>query len=337
MSRDRIASLDGHDQLAFLPRRYMSGRKTLLVVNPRASRVTEATRDLIVHALASVVDLRVAQTEHAGHARSLARESAKDGAELIVALGGDGTVNEVANGILDAGGKAALAVVPSGGADVFARTLGLPNDTIEAADILVRLLESNAPMQARGFGYLADRAFLFNAGVGFDAAVVAAVDKHPGRKRKYGDAYFVMQIVKTLLKYPKKTARVDVEMKLMDGRTTSASGAFVIACLSNPYTFLGSRSFRLCSSADPERGISMIFVERPTMLQGIRIVARGFGKARLAELKRVQIVDGIQQAIVTCDSPKFLQGDGELFGELQSSAFRYEPDLLRVLAPTSLT
>src|SRR5258706_6399546 len=105
--------------------------RALLVVNHKATTTSGRIRDVLVHALRSEVDLEVAYTERRGHAATLAQRAAKDGLDVVVALGGDGTVNEVANGVLSEGpgpSTPAIAVVPGGSTNVFARAIGLPND-----------------------------------------------------------------------------------------------------------------------------------------------------------------------------------------------------------------
>lgn len=123
--------------------------RALLVVNPAATTTSARTRDVLAHALASDLKLEVAATEYRGHARDLARQAAEGGEiELVVALGGDGTVNEVVNGLLhngpDPDGLPKLAVVPGGSTNVFARALGLPNDAVEATGALLDALRERS-------------------------------------------------------------------------------------------------------------------------------------------------------------------------------------------------
>jgi diacylglycerol kinase family enzyme len=313
----------------------MKHPRTLLIVNPRASRVTAATGDLIVHALASVTKLERVATEHAGHARTLARDAAAAGAELVVALGGDGTVNEVANGLIDAGpsAAAALAVVPSGGVDVFARTIGLPHDTIEAADALVRFLDAGDDPVLRAVGMLDDRAFLFNAGLGFDAAIVEAVDRHPRRKRRYGDAYFAFQGFKVFWRsYPRRDAVVTAQGVTRDGAPARAEGKTAIVCLSDPYTYLGSRRVRLCPQADPAAGLSVLVLDAMPTLRTLRILARSF-RGKHGRIRGVQILDGLGTLEVTAAPPLASQTDGEQTGIRSRVSIRYLPDAIRVCLP----
>src|SRR6266487_3461292 len=147
--------------------------RALLVVNPAAT-TTRKGRDVLVRALASDLKLEVEETGHRGHAAALACRAARDGVDVVVALGGDGTVNEVVNGLLTDGarpGLPLLAVVPGGSTNVFVRMLGLPEDPIEATGEILDGLRSRRTRPV-GLGVEAeagDRWFTFNAGFGFDA------------------------------------------------------------------------------------------------------------------------------------------------------------------------
>ena len=120
--------------------------RAVLIVNPNATSTTPAGRDLLAHALESRVKLTVAHTDHRGHAIEIARDAARDGIDVVIVHGGDGTVNEVVNGMLGEprpdrrSGARPSAVVPGGSANVFARSLGISPDPIEATNQLVDLL-----------------------------------------------------------------------------------------------------------------------------------------------------------------------------------------------------
>src|SRR5690606_3695631 len=171
--------------------------RALLVVNPAATTTSARTRDVLIHALASDLKLEVATTEYRGHARDLGRQAVQRGEiELVIVLGGDGTVNEVVNGLLHEGpapdALPRLAVVPGGSTNVFARALGLPNDAVEATGALLDALHSGSERTV-GLGLAAGtpgtddaevpaRWFTFCAGLGFDAGVVGRVEQ----KREHG-------------------------------------------------------------------------------------------------------------------------------------------------------
>ena len=148
--------------------------RVLLVVNASASSVTPRTRVVIAKALAADHSVEVAETSRRGHASRLAQGAAASGVDVVVVLGGDGTVNEAANGL--AGSSTALGVLPGGSTNVFARTIGCPNDPIEATGQLLAAL-SRRSIRRVGLGSANGRYFLFHAGIGFDAAVVEQVER----------------------------------------------------------------------------------------------------------------------------------------------------------------
>ncbi len=170
--------------------------RALLVVNPAATTTSARRRDVLIHALASEMKLEAVTTEYRGHARDLGRQAAEsDDIDLVVALGGDGTVNEVVNGLLHAGPAPdrlpGLAVVPGGSTNVFARALGLPNDPVEATGTLLDALRQGSE-RIVGLGLTSGtpgtedeavpaRWFTFNAGLGFDAGVVGRVEQQRER------------------------------------------------------------------------------------------------------------------------------------------------------------
>ena len=120
--------------------------RAVLIVNPNATSTTPAGRDLLAHALESRVKLTVAHTDHRGHAVEIASDAAREGVDVVIVHGGDGTVNEVVNGMLGTPGSSpprhtpAVGVVPGGSANVFARSLGISPDPVEATNQLVDLL-----------------------------------------------------------------------------------------------------------------------------------------------------------------------------------------------------
>src|SRR3954449_181917 len=114
--------------------------RALVVVNPAATATTPKGRDVLVRALGSELKVDVIETEHRGHGRELGRRATEDGVDVVVTLGGDGTVNEVVNGLLTRGPSAhvpTLAVVPGGSTNVFSRALGRSRQPVAAtAEIL---------------------------------------------------------------------------------------------------------------------------------------------------------------------------------------------------------
>ena len=162
--------------------------KVLLLVNSSASSVTARGRVVIQKALSADHEVTLAETSRRGHATRLAQSAASSGTDVVVVLGGDGTLNEAANGL--ARSACALAALPGGSTNVFARTIGLPNDPIEATGDLLDALASDS-IERVGLGVVNGRYFLFHVGMGFDAAVVAQVERRAGLKRYAGHPLFV--------------------------------------------------------------------------------------------------------------------------------------------------
>src|SRR3954466_14249545 len=148
----------------------------LVIVNPYATTVSDRLRNLVVYALQSRYSVEAIDTEKRDHATQITREAAEEGYDVVVAFGGDGTVNEAANGL--AGSETPLTALPGGSTNVFCRTLGSPNDVVDATEHLLGIADRFRPLRvdlARAGG----RHFTFSAGVGLDAAVVERVGAHP--------------------------------------------------------------------------------------------------------------------------------------------------------------
>ena len=154
--------------------------RLLLIGNPSASSVTPRAKVVIAKALGADHDVTVAATSRRGHATRLAQGAVSDGYDVVVALGGDGTLNEVANGM--AGSDVVLGVLPGGSTNVFARTIGMANNPIEATSELLSALEAVSTRRI-GLGTVNGRYFLFHVGMGLDAEVVRLVERRGQLKR----------------------------------------------------------------------------------------------------------------------------------------------------------
>ncbi|SFD35263.1 diacylglycerol/lipid kinase family protein [Streptomyces aidingensis] len=228
--------------------------RALLVVNPAATTTSVRTREVLTHALASELKLEVAATEYRGHARELARRAAEQGSvEAVIALGGDGTVNEVVNGLLEHGPDPdrlpRLAVVPGGSTNVFARALGMPNDVVEATGALLDALRTGSE-RLIGLGHAAGPAdsrdaevparwFTFCAGLGFDAGVVGRVEAQRARGKRSTHALYVRQTLRQFLGDPQRSrGTITVERP---GEEPVTGLVMTIVCNTNPWTYLGNR------------------------------------------------------------------------------------------------
>ncbi|MCF6523430.1 diacylglycerol kinase family protein [Streptomyces sp. JJ36] len=251
--------------------------RALLVVNPAATTTSARTRDVLTHALASDLKLEVATTERRGHARELGRRAADDGeTELVIVLGGDGTLNEVVNGLLHAGPDPErlprIAVVPGGSTNVFARALGLPNNAVEATGALLDALHRGSERvvglgRAEGVPGTDDagvppRWFTFCAGYGFDAGVVGRVEHHREQGKRSTHPLYVRQVVRQFLREPhRRRGTITLERP---GHEPVEELVLSIVCNTAPWTYLGNRPVYAAPRASFDTGLDLLGLSRLT-------------------------------------------------------------------------
>src|SRR4051794_37867524 len=292
--------------------------RVLLVVNAAASSVPARGRVVIQKALSADHAVTVAQTNRRGHATRLAQGAANDGYDVVVCLGGDGTLNEVANGL--AGSRTALAALPGGSTNVFARTIGLPNDPIEATGALLDGL-ANDHIERVGLGSVNGRYFLFHVGLGFDAAVVAQVERRSGLKRYAGHPLFIYCAFTTWFRHydrsrPRFTLHFDGEAPV--------EGYFTIVMNTNPYTYLSSIPLDLLSEAALDRGLATITFKSFKLLTLLGGVGAAFGVGRdIRKRKQLDIRTDLAGLSVAGHGPFPYQVDGDYLGEIERLEFRH--------------
>ena len=307
--------------------------KLLLLVNSSASSVTARARVVIRKALSADHDVALAETSRRGHASRLARGAAAAGTEVVVVLGGDGTLNEAANGL--AGTGCALGVLPGGSTNVFARTIGLPNDPIEATGALLDALARGA-VRPVGLGSVNGRYFLFHTGMGFDAAVVAQVERRSGLKRYAGHPLFVYCAFSTWFRH---FDRSRPRFAVRHGRDQHADtvvddGSFAVVFNTNPYTYLGNRPLDVAPEATLDRGLVALTVRSMRLGTILRLAGAALrGQGRPARLRAVDYRTDLDGLVVTGYGPFPYQVDGDYLGEAEELVFRHEPDALDLVLP----
>jgi diacylglycerol kinase family enzyme len=305
--------------------------RLLLLVNTSASSVTARGRVVIQKALSADHDVHVAETSRRGHATRLAMGAAADGVEVVVALGGDGTLNEAANGL--AGTPTALGVLPGGSTNVFARTIGLANDPIEATGQLLSALARPACIRRIGLASLNGRYFLFNAGIGFDAAVIAQVERRSGLKRWAGHPLFVYAGFATWFRhYDRSGPRIAVTFA--DGSEVR-DGYFALVLNSDPYTFLGSRPLHIAPEATLDRGMAAVTFRTIAFIPFLRIIGSALGYGRpVRSQRRLDLRTDLSSFVVRSLAGALpIQVDGDYLGEVEEATFAHEPDVLRLVMP----
>ncbi|WP_326577646.1 diacylglycerol kinase family protein [Streptomyces sp. NBC_00481] len=319
----------------------------LLVVNPAATTTSARTRDVLIHALASEMKLEAVTTEYRGHARDLARQAAegKDDIELVVALGGDGTVNEVVNGLLHHGPDPdrlpRLAVVPGGSTNVFARALGLPNDAVEATGVLLDALRESRERTV-GLGMAAgtpgtedeavpSRWFTFCAGFGFDAGVIGRVEQQRERGRKSTHALYLRQAFRQFLEEPhRRLGTITLERA---GEEPISDLVLSIVCNTSPWTFLGNRPVYASPKASFDKGLDVLGLSRmstPALARyGTQLLTSS--PERGPQGKHATTLHDLTDFTLHSKAPLPLQMDGDHLGLRTSVTFTGVRRALRVI------
>ncbi|QIZ34531.1 diacylglycerol kinase family protein [Saccharopolyspora sp. ASAGF58] len=305
--------------------------RAVLVVNPQATSTTAAGRDVIAHALASELKLDVVETQYWGHASDTARAAVEDGVDLVIAHGGDGTVNEVVNGMFSAADPGdrvmpTLGVVPGGSANVFARALGLPKDPVEATHRLLRAVADGSGRMV-GLGKADDRWFTFNAGVGWDAEVVAEVERQRSRGQNVTPALYARTALSCYFRMARRAPLISLQIGHEEPIHQLHS---VFISNADPWTYLGSRPVRMSPDTSFDTGLGVFALHNMNaypVLQHVAEMLRDRGKPH--PRNSIQRAD-VGHLRVTCTEPLRLQVDGDCLGERSAIEFFSVPDALRV-------
>jgi len=297
------------------------------VVNPAAHSVSPGQEDPVMGALSRGFDVELAETKSPGHATELASEAAEQGLGLVVVLGGDGTVNEVANGL--AGTGTALSVLPGGEANILARSLGIGRDPVQAA----RALATRAGDEPRliPLARLNARWFVSNCGVGLDAAIVRRVERNPKAKQRGGDLFFLWSGVRVFFsEYDRKAPHLDLSWgPSLEHR---AEGVFLVIVQNlPPYTYFGRRPMRMCPDASLESGLDVLAMDSFRPRHVLPVAVSTFTRARHPRRKHVVYVRDQRRLHVHCRKPMPVQADGEYLGEHEEIEIEGVPGGLRVL------
>jgi diacylglycerol kinase family enzyme len=304
--------------------------RLLLIVNTSASFVTARARVVIHKALSADHDVVLKETNRRGHAARLAQGAAADGLDAAIVLGGDGTLNEAANGL--AGSQTALGVLAGGSTNVFARTIGMANDPIEATSQLLSALAAGS-VKRIGLGRANARYFLFHAGIGFDAAVVRRVEQMASLKRYFGPALFV---VATLMTWAKGYDRRRPAFSLSTAETVVDDGYFSVCLNTDPYTFLGNRPLHLAPGTSADSKLSVVTFETLALRTMFPVLGSALGQGdKVVRHRHVSLARGVSAATVKGPRPVPYQLDGDFVGESEQIELTWEAQALSVVVPVT--
>jgi diacylglycerol kinase family enzyme len=305
-------------------------KRMLVIVNPYATTVSDRLKNLVVYALQGRYEVEAIDTQSRNHATELCREAADEGYDAVVAFGGDGTVNEAANGLI--GSDTPLTCLPGGSTNVFCRMLGIPNDVVDATEHLLRIADDFQPRRI-DTGIVNGRHFVFASGIGLDASVVERVDAHPRLKARFGPWYFTYAAVATFnRKYLIRPVRVRVEA---GGQTID--GVTVIIQNGDPFTYFRNRPIRINVGRELDDGrLGLSILKKSTPGEIPTVVARVFS-ASAETVQRHRQIEGLPEVdaarVVSLDDRPFpLQVDGDFIGEFDEVEYRVGPKTLSVLS-----
>lgn len=300
--------------------------RALLLYNPNAQTTTPAVIDEITMALSAELKLDVEATKRRDHAGFLAAGAVHEGYEVVIVLGGDGTVNEVLQGVAET--PVHLAVVPGGSTNVFTRILGLPRDPIEATSVILRKLR-DGERRTINLGMANDRYFCFCAGWGYDAEVVRMVDTRVRLKRTVRQATFLW--CGFLAKVTSRSK--DADATLRTGGDEALPGlASLVCCNADPYTFLGPLRSRMCPEADLDLDLDVTGLTRSRFLDLARLARVALTSGRVDRLPFVRTWHDHSDYTVTNHLPLPLHADGEFLGETNTLRLRSVAQGLTVVA-----
>ncbi len=310
-------------------------RKMLVIVNPYATTVSDRLKNLVIYALQGRFEVEVEATASKDHATQIGREAQDGGYDIVVAFGGDGTVNEVVNGL--AGTDIPVTFLPGGNTNVVCRTLGIPNDVVDATEHLLTLADDFQPRKI-DLGLINDRYFVFSCGAGIDATVVEKVDANPRLKRKAGP-YFYSWVAAT--SYYRKYVRNPVRLKAMiDG--SEHEGVTILAQNSDPFTYFGKQPIHVCENVRIDDGsLGMVVLKRANQLDVMSVIPRLLSN-RLSTAKHGQVesFQDMMEAVVTSTSngpdgnlrPFPVQVDGDYIGLFEEITLKAAPQALTIVA-----
>jgi len=296
--------------------------------------------DLAVRSLAGLVDLDVERTRYRGHARELAAAAR---GELIIVLGGDGSINEVVNGVMDilgrdgtgpggggaTGGLPLIAVIPGGGANVLARALGLP---VDAAEAIRRVREVIAAGRYRtiGLGLAGDRYFTFSAGLGMDAETVREVERMRAEGRRESTPLFLRTMMRQYYRTDRRRPALTLER---DGQPPISDLFMTIITNRSPWTYFRDRPLLPVPNPDFNSGLDLLALRRIRLTTIFSAVGQMlYIRSRPQRGRDLLSVPGSESFTVRSARPIALQVDGEYLGETKAVNFQFVPHALRVVA-----
>jgi diacylglycerol kinase family enzyme len=305
-------------------------KRMLVIVNPTASTMSARLRSLVVAALHGRYEVEAIDTQARDHATELCREAADEGYHVVVSFGGDGTVNEAANGL--AGCATPLTCLPGGATNVLCKMLGIPGDIVDATEHLLALADHWQPRRI-DLGTVNGRAFTYAGGFGIDASVVKRIEASPQLKRhRLREYFFVYAAVETVLRqYVRNPPRIDVEV---GGETVRAITTLVQN--GEQFTYLGDRPIHVAEGGGLGSGSLAGVALRGVRPRDIPTIAWRLLSPNRSVVAHRQVhafagVDGLR--CTSADGRAIpLHVDGDHIGDVTEAVFGIRPGALSVVS-----
>jgi diacylglycerol kinase family enzyme len=304
-------------------------KRMLIIVNPYATTVSDRLKNLVVYALRGSYEVDAIDTERRNHATDLCREAAREGYDVVVAFGGDGTVNEAANGLIGSGTP--LTCLPGGRANVLCRILGIPTDVVDATEHLLSLADDWRPRPV-DLGRVNGRAFTFAAGIGLDARVVERVDAHPRLKARLGEWYYAWVTTNTFnRRYLFNPPRFEATV-----RGEQIGGVTALVQNTTPYTYFGDKPIQMAEDVTLDSGdLAGVVLKRARPIDLPTVAWRALSnRARVAKHRQIHPFSGVDGLTLRSvdERPLPIQVDGDYIGDAVEAVFGVAAGALAVVA-----
>lgn len=296
-----------------------------MIANPNAGTVSRRAKQVIKHALAAEFKLEADLTESRHHATELARDAVDRGFEAVLVFGGDGTLNEAAQPLV--GTDVMLGMIPGGTTNVFARTLGVPRDPVDATEFAAAQLRSGSHRRI-GVGRINERYFLFCCGMGFDAEVVRRVETDPRPRGRSNEWRFLKHALRTgSTEYRTRAPTVTVEV---DGHEP-VQAIFAICANARPFTYFKGFPVDALPEAGLHRRLDILSLKRLHVRTIPRIAWSVFVSRSHVRWRSTDHFPDVSSARLTSSHPDPIQVDGDYVGETDQADLRHLPDALTLL------
>ena len=297
----------------------------MLIANPNAGSVSARTREVMLKALEADFKVEDSETRARDHGTELARDAVDRGFDAVIAFGGDGTINEIAQPLV--GTDVALGILPGGSTNVMARSLGIPTDPVEATSYLARRIRSGTRRRVN-VGSADGRFFLFSAGMGLDGEVVKRVEANPEGKREHGEWLFLWNAVRAALGEYRGLDPV-ISMRVDGGAEERVVVA--ISCKARPFTYFKRFPVDVCPQARLDGGLDVFGLQKIHSFSVPRVAWAVLVSRSHVRWKKGYYHHDVNEIDLTADRPLPFQVDGDYIGERTSASIRVVRDALDIV------